>query len=62
MNTLTIMKVAPAAHVQFWIFNLVWPNIIFWLLVPLVFYLAARARIPEFMEADLETRNREEMK
>ncbi|WP_455385384.1 hypothetical protein [Acidihalobacter prosperus] len=56
MSTLDLMTKPPVPHVVFGIFNLAWPNILFWVLVIVVFAFAAWGRIPEFMESDAETR------
>ncbi len=57
MSTLNLMTKPPVPHVVFGIFNLAWPNILFWVLVVVVFALAAWGRIPEFMESDAASRN-----
>jgi len=51
---------APAARqVEFGVFNLTWPNMIFWALVIAVFVLAIWARIPKTMESDSSSRKEE---
>lgn len=57
MSTLALMTKTPVPHVTFGIFNLAWPNIMFWILVVVIFAIAAYARIPEFMESDVDSRH-----
>ena len=57
MSTLALMAKTPVPHVTFGIFNLAWPNIVFWILVVAIFAIGVYARIPEFMESDAETRH-----
>jgi len=52
MDQLAIMSTPAVSYVSFGVFNLAWPSIIFWLLVIIVFIVAIRARIPQFMESD----------
>jgi len=59
MDKLSIMSEPALRHVDFGIFNLAWPDIIFWVLVIIVFALAVWARIPQFMESDRASRNGE---
>lgn len=59
MEKLSIMSVPPVEHIQFGIFNLALPNIAFWMLVLIVFALAAWARIPKSMESDHASRRME---
>ena len=56
MEKLSIMTQPVASHVVFGWFNLVWPNIAFWIAVIVVFFVLAWARIPLVMEADAESR------
>ena len=59
MENLIIMSQPAAPHVNFGWFNLAWPNIAFWVAAILVFVLSAWARIPLFMEADVDSRRKE---
>ena len=56
MEKLAILSQPAAPHVAFGWFNLVWPNIAFWIAVIVVFFLFSWARIPLAMEADAESR------
>lgn len=59
MDKLSILSSPAAGHIQFSIFNLVWPNLMFWAMVVVVFILSIRLRIPNFMESDRASREAE---
>jgi len=59
MDNLDIMTAPAARQVEFGVFNLTWPNMIFWALVIAVFVLAIWARIPKTMESDSSSRKEE---
>jgi hypothetical protein len=50
MSSLAIESLPAVPHVVFGIFNLSIPNIIFWAVVIISFFLGCWARIPSFME------------
>ena len=56
MKKLAIMTQHAAPHVAFGWFNLVWPNIAFWIAVIVAFVVLSWMRIPLVMEADAESR------
>ena len=56
MEKLSIFIQPAASDVAFGWFNLVWPNIAFWIAVIVVFFVLAWARIPPIMGADAESR------
>jgi hypothetical protein len=56
MEKLAIFTQAAAPHVVFGWFNLVWPDIAFWIAVIAAFFVLAWARIPPIMDADAESR------
>jgi len=59
MDKLAIMAEPVFRHVSFGIFNLAWPDIIFWILVVIVFPVAVWLRIPQTMESDAASRDEE---
>lgn len=60
METLNIMSAPSASHIQFGIFNLVLPDIAFWLAVIIIFAVFIWARIPLAMESDRASREQEQ--
>lgn len=56
LKSLPIMHQPAVAHVVFGIFNLAWPNIVFWAAGLVIFSVGAYARMPEFMEMDGKSR------
>jgi hypothetical protein len=58
LSSLSIMHQPAVSHVVFGIFNLAWPNIIFWAVGLVIFTMGIYARMPEFMEMDKNTRKR----
>lgn len=60
IESLSLMHAPAAPHVSFGIFNWVWPNIAMWAVVIVIFFIGAYARIPKWMEMDVEERCRYE--
>lgn len=58
MGKLAILTHMAAPHVAFGWFNLVWPNIAFWIVAIVMFFVLAWARIPSVMESDAESRRK----
>lgn len=50
MDQLTTQSLPAVPHVVFGIFNLAIPNIMFWILVVVVFCVSAWLRLPGFIE------------
>ncbi|HUX19669.1 MAG TPA: hypothetical protein VMW69_00430 [Spirochaetia bacterium] len=50
MSDLTTQTLPAVPHVVFGIFNLAIPNIIFWAIAIVVFFVGAWVRLPKFIE------------
>ncbi len=58
LESLSLMHAPSAPYVSFGIFYWSWPNIAMWAAVIVIFIIGAYARIPEWMEMDVEERFR----
>ena len=56
LSSLSLMHQPAASHFSFWIIKWIWPNIAFWLIGLVIFFIGAYARMPSFIEIDKKTR------
>lgn len=52
MEQLPAQMLPTVRHVIFWVFNLAIPNIIAWLGLIIIFFVAAWARLPKLFESE----------